>query len=239
MSPIDLQGAQPRHASGNEPDAGLHPPRPRFDPYTGEPLTPDPPIDPVVENIEKAFVQAEPVGISKPPVNPYAPTGWKRKERIEFDIHLPSGQLCRILRLERDDLFRLNLMQYLDTFTPMLLDGVTMSEDEQKRRLEQTMKEKPNAMADMFMAIDEVIQAACIKPRITTDEKLVDYGKPTDWNNPNFVPTAYLRDIEMEDRMAIFAAAFGKSMDDLKSLWRETPSMGSVADEPGVLQAAE
>jgi hypothetical protein len=180
-----------------------------------------------------------PIKMPKPEAsNPYAPTGWRRKQRSEFDLELPSGQLCRVLRLEREDLFRLNLMSYLDTFTPMLMED-SISSEQRNQRMRETMTKHPDSIANMFMAIDEVVMASCIKPKISNDESQTDYGGPTDWGNPQFVATAYIEDISMEDRMAIFAAAFGRSMDDLKSLWGQAGSVGSLADEPGVQQNSE
>jgi hypothetical protein len=206
-----------RHATGDEPDRksiGEETKR------AAEPM--DPPIE---------FPKAE-------PANPYAPTGWRKKQRLEFDVTLPSGQLCRVLRLEREDLFRLNLMSYLDTFTPMLMED-SISAEERNKRMRETMTKHPDSIANMFMAIDEVVMAATLRPHVTNDEKKVDYGGPADWGNPQFVATAYIEDIGMEDRMAIFAAAFGRSMDDLKSIWAKADSLGSVADEPSVPPAAE
>jgi hypothetical protein len=214
--PLETANVQPRYASGDEEDVSS---RARHEKEDAEPL--DAPVD-----------------LAPPPVNPYAPTGWKHKERLEFDVRLPSTQLVRVLRLEREDLFRLNLIQYLDTFTPLLMED-TISDDERERRLKETMAEKPDSLMNMFVAIDQVVMAASVKPRVTNDPKLVDYGQPKDWNNPRFTPVAYLEDIAMEDRMAIFGAAFGRSMDELKSVWGEATSVGSVADVPSVPPTAE
>jgi len=214
--PVAANPVQPRYATGDEPDVSS---RARDEKVAAEPLE--------VPTLEEA-----------PPVNPYAPTGWKRKERVEFDVRLPSGQLCRVLRLEREDLFKLNLIQYLDTFTPLLMED-SISDEERDKRMKEALTSKPDALMNMFVAIDQVVMAASVKPKVTNDAKLVDYGKPKDWNNPNFTPVAFLEDIEMEDRMTIFGAAFGRSMDDLKSVYDQTTSVGSMANEPGVPQAAE
>jgi hypothetical protein len=216
--------------------------QPRFDPYTGMPISEEQKkeMPSSASNFwaEQANAKdAIPVSTSGP-VNPYAPTGWQRKHRTEFDITVPSGQLCRVMRIEREDLFRMNLMGYLDTFTPMLMED-TISSEERGKRIRETMATKPDSIANMFMAIDEVCMAATIRPRITADTNKVDYGGPNDWTNPNFIATALISDLSMEDRFAIFAAAFGRSMDDLKSLFEQTPSVASVADQPGVQQAAE
>jgi hypothetical protein len=216
MNPLEATNVQPRYATGAEEDVSS---RARHEKEDAEPM--DAPVDP-----------------APPPVNPYAPTGWKRKERIEFDVRVPSGQLVKVLRLEREDLFRLNLIQYLDTFTPLLMED-SISDDERERRLKETMAEKPDSLMNMFVAIDQVVMAASVKPRVTQDPKLVDYGQQKDWNNPRFTPVAYLEDIAMEDRMTIFGAAFGRSMDELKSVLDQTSGVGSVADVPSVPQASE
>lgn len=154
------------------------------------------------------------------PGNPYAPTGWGKKHRTEFDVQLPSGQLCRVMRLERDDLLRLNLLEYLDTFTPLLLDQA-MSDAEREAKMADTVKENPGSLSKLFDAVDRIVMAATVKPKIVEDESKANYGTEKDWANPNFVPIAFLGDIETVDRMVIFAASFGRKMDDLKSLWPE------------------
>ncbi|QHB37442.1 tail assembly chaperone [Mycobacterium phage Onyinye] len=150
-----------------------------------------------------------------PPVNPYAPTGWQRKQRVEFDLELPSGQLCRVMRLERDDLLRLNLMEHLDTFTPMLMDQ-SMSDEAREAAMTSTVQENPQALKKMLNAVDKVVMAACVRPQITEDESRVNYGTEKDWANPNFTATVHIDNIDTFERMYIFGAAFGRSMDDLK-----------------------
>lgn len=224
-------------------------PRPRFDPYTGQPLTSEeekPKSDFWQE--QAAATEAQHVKDTLPPpspgpafggpANPYAPTGWQAVHREEFDITLPSGQLARVMRLERDDLFRLNLMGYLDTFTPMLMED-TISVEERNRRVREKMSTDVNSVTNMFMAIDEVVMAATVRPRVTDKKDLVDYGGPQDWANPKFVATAHIHDITMDDRFTIFAAAFGKSMDDLKSVLEQKAGVASLADKPGVQSDAQ
>lgn len=231
-NPIDMTGIPVQHAAAAA--TGELPPR--FDSQTGEPLfqvqsppTPQPPL-----GYKASTQEGDPAGAT----NPYAPTGWKRKKRVEFDITVPSGQLCSVMRLEREDLFRMNLIQYLDTFTPMLMEE-SLSDAAARRQIVGAVKDDPAALTKMFIAIDQVVMAATIRPRVTDDENRADYGGPDDWANPKFVATAYINDIEMEDRMAIFGAAFGRSMEDLKSVWEQDPSLGSVADQPSVQQAAQ
>lgn len=172
------------------------------------------------------------------PVNPYAPTGWRKKQRMEFDMELPSGQMCRVMRLERDDLLRLDLLQYLDTFTPMLLDGA-MSDQERQEQATQSVKDDPAALSKMLKAVDKVVLAATIKPKITEDRGKVNYGTERDWANPNWVGTVHLDDIDTFERMFIFGAAFGRSMDDLKSIFEQAEGLDGLADVAGVPQGTQ
>lgn len=172
------------------------------------------------------------------PVNPYAPTGWRKKQRVEFDLELPSGQLCRVMRLERDDLLRLNLMEHLDTFTPMLLDN-SMSDEARQEMAAQTVKDDPAALSKMLKAVDKVVLSACVKPKITEDPKRVNYGTEKDWANPDWVGTVHIDDIDTFERMFIFGAAFGRSMDDLKSILEQAEGLDGLADVPVVPQTTQ
>lgn len=180
-----------------------------------------------------------PPKLPQPEVNPYAPTGWKRKQRVEFDLNLPSGQLARIMRLDRDDLFRLGLMEYLDTFTPVLLDDTSATDSERNDKVKQIMVENPAALNNMLIAIDKVVMAVTIRPLVTEDDSLINYGTEEDWANPNFVATVHLNDISTEERMFIFGAAFGRSMDDLKSIYDQAEGLGSLQNVGDVQHDAE
>lgn len=213
---------------------------PKFDPYTGKPLDEDQNEVPEAlrnPNYGQQFKQAaEPV--DPPSFAPHAPTGWKPRQRDEADITLPSGQVARVFKLEREDLFRMNMLNYLDSFTPALMAD-TISQEERDRRIKDKMKSDAGAIANMFMAIDEVVMFCTVRPRVTDKKEEVDYGGPKDWANPNFIATADVADIKMEDRFAIFAQAFGRSMDDLKSLFGEASGLAGMADQPGIQPTAE
>lgn len=184
--------------------------------------------------VDEAFVQAQPQDAPfdpnpprfQKPANPYAPTGWRKKQRVEFDLELPSGQLCRIMRLERDDLLRMNLLEHLDTFTPILMDN--MSDEERQEKMEASLRDDPKGLNTMLSAIDKVVLACTVKPKITEDVKLVNYGTEDDWGNPNFTATVHLDDIDTFERMYIFGAAFGRSMEDLKSLFEQAQGVGPM-----------
>ena len=184
-------------------------------------------------------LSGEQVGVTIPtPANPYAPVGWRRKQRIEFDLTMPSGQRCRVMRLERDDLLRLNLIQELDTFTPLLMEN-SISDAERQGQMETMVKDDPQALVKMLHAVDKVVMAATINPRITTDEKLVNYGSEKDWANPDFVATVLLDDIDTFERMFIFGSAFGRSMDDLKSVFEQANGLDGMEDVAELQQTSQ
>lgn len=214
--------AAPRLATGDEPDLND---LVEIEPDTTEGYAPT------------GWADAPPVA---DPVNPWAPTGWAAKARVEFDVKLPmSGQFCRLIRMERDDLFRLDLVEYLNTFLPLLMDDATISAEAQQSKMEQTMKDDPSAITKMLRAIDIIAMTACVKPKITEDENLVDIGGPDDWANPNFIATVPLRNIPVVERMFIFGAAFGRSMDDLKSLLEQAESLDGLGDFASIQQNAK
>lgn len=245
MSEVGLGGAKPaKKAAGGKKRRAPQP----ADVSTSDAHVVDEPVDEVAElrrrlaEAERA-AQAEPVnrGVPidlsgeqvaptfSPPANPYAPTGWRKKSRQEFDVELPSGQLCRVMRLERDDLLRMNLMEHLDTFTPMLMES-SLSDEERQDQMTETVKNNPAALQKMLSAVDKVVLSATVAPQITTDPALVNYGGPEDWANPNFIATVHLDDIDTFERMFIFGAAFGRSMDDLKSVLEQAEGVDGLAN---------
>lgn len=247
MSEVTLGAAQPKRRSDRTCSCGAPNETSVIHSYTGQPCY-VPEVEPpqgrsfAAEAVDtRAFEMTEP-SLPDPspenPGNPYAPTGWGKKNRTEFDVNLPSGQLCRVMRLERDDLLRLNLIEYLDTFTPLLMDQ-SMSDAQRESSMEQMVKDNPESLGKLFKAVDRVAMAASVKPKIVEDESKANYGNESDWINPNFVPVAFIDDIDTIDRMVIFAAAFGRSMDDLKSVFREAESMDGLANEPGIQQNSQ
>jgi len=114
------------------------------------------------------------------------------------------------------------------------LFDATLDDNMRDEKIRQMLQEKPEAITDMFVAIDKVVMAATLRPHVTDDKDKVNYGVQKDWDNPNFTATVHVDDIDMSERMYLFGAAFGRSMDELKSVWEQTESLGSVADEPGL-----
>lgn len=228
--PRAVRPAQERLATGSEPD--ISEPEIIENDFVDAPE----PDEDIRRQQENEYQQQQ-------PVNPYAPTGWGKESRVEFDVRLPDktdpqtgrvkhGQLCRMMRLEREDLLRLNVAQYLDTFTPMLMSN--LPEEQKSSMVEEKLKSDPVALTKMFEAMDIVVMAACLNPRITNDATKVNYGTNFDHADPKFVATVPIHNIDLEDRTYLFGMAFGRSMDDLKSLFEQKNSVGSVENKSGV-----
>lgn len=165
----------------------------------------------------------------------HAPTGWGPRIYQETDIVVPSGQNVRIRRLERDDLVRLNIMEQLNTFAPMLLEtGVT--NEERESMMQDEIKKNPGSLKKMYDTMDMIVMACAVKPRVTDDTRKVNYGQPAQWADPNFTATAYIQDVSQDDRTFIFGAAFGRDIDALKSFLGQTEGVASVANGAGLQQ---
>lgn len=154
------------------------------------------------------------------PVNPYAPTGWRKKVSVEFDLQVPSGQLCRIRRLDRNDLFKLKIVDKLDTLLPMLLDMDGQTPEERSEKIKEKVKANPEIVDDMYNVQDLIVLACCVRPYVTNDQSLTDYDAE--------IPIVHIDDIDIEDRGMIFAYAFGRDADELKSVASEASIVQSV-----------
>jgi hypothetical protein len=162
------------------------------------------------EATAQAFVAPQPEAVQQPvaPTNKYAATGWRRKQSVEFDLQVPSGQWCRVRRLEKNDIFRLRIVDHLDSILPMLVD-IGDGADKEKR-IAESLKANAHLIDDMYTVIDVVVMACCINPAVTTELAAV---------NEDADPAIVLIDnIDVDDRMVIFGAAFGRDANELKSV---------------------
>lgn len=162
------------------------------------------------------------------PANPYAPTGWRKKVSVEFDLVVPSGQKCRIRRLERNDMFKLRIIDHLDQLLPLLVDSEGASEDERNAKIAEAVKTNASMIDGIYTVVDIVVMNCCVRPLVTNDADMAIEGTERDWEDPNFISIVHLDDIELEDRMYIFAAAFRREADQLKSVRESQTSVEPV-----------
>lgn len=216
--------------------------QPRFDPQTGEPLynpeehKPDSHASVGTGPKHAQSDSGQFIAPTIPPknANPYAPTGWRQKVSVEFDVMLPSGQLCRVRRLDRNDIIKLRIIDHLDTLLPKLIDMDKLPAEEQRKQITKAVSEDVNLIDNVYTVIDVVVMACCVKPLVTNNKDAVLYGTPADWEDPNFISIVHLDDIDMEDRQVIFGYAFGGDGQDLKSLATATSVMEFVPTSKGI-----
>lgn len=152
------------------------------------------------------------------PVNPYAPTGWKKRASVEFDFQTPTGQHCRLRRLEKNDIFRLKIVDHLDSLLPLLVDLPENTSTE--KQILSVVQRDSKAISNITTVLDIVLMACCVSPQVTNDKTL---------ENENATPAiVYSENIDVDDKAAIFAAAFGSDMQDLKSLVTTARSVESL-----------
>lgn len=151
------------------------------------------------------------------PPNPYAPTGWRKKVSVEFDVVTPSGQTVRLRRLERNDLFKSGIMDHLDQLLPLLIDAEQSPEAQRQGKVAEAVQRSASMLSDMYDVMDIVVMTACVRPMVTNDPQAVLEGTESDWADPNFIPIVHISSIDDDDREFIFATAFKMDSDQLKS----------------------
>jgi hypothetical protein len=145
---------------------------------------------------------------------------------------MPSGQWCRIRRLDRIDLFKLKILDHLDNLLPQLID---IGDDDQKAaKIQDALKKNMDLVDDMYTVIDIIVMACSVRPLVTDDKTKVNYGTEADWANPEFTAVVHLDDIELEDRQLIFGSAFAGDAEALKSVPQPAGSLGDVPAVSGV-----
>lgn len=143
--------------------------------------------------------------------------GFRRAE--EFDLELPSGSYVRLKKLHKNQMLRLNLLEILDGFTPELLAEIKNNDADKADEAVIKALTNPDQSDKIFGPVDRVVAAAVVCPTVVLD------GPTTDTQ-------AHIDDIEIEDKLMIFNAAFGEQLADLKSVRTEGQSEAGVRDLP-------
>jgi len=200
----------------------------------GLPMTPGAPEPDPPASDSTVYGISEPTQATRP-VNPYAPTGWRKKASVEFDVVTPSGQRVRLRRLERNDVFRSGIMDHLDQLLPLLIDAETSPVQQREARVAEAVKRSASMISDMYDVMDIVIMTACVRPLVTNDPNAVLEGTELDWQDPNFVPIIHISSIDDDDKEFLFATAFRMDADQLKSLQQSQGRMDPIPTNQGVV----
>jgi hypothetical protein len=151
--------------------------------------------------------------------DPYAPTAWGQPDEIDF--RCPSGQLCRVRRVDVVDLLGGGLLNKLDIFTAAANEATPDAKKNDAAAKVATGILGDTENMDQFKTVmAEVVRRVVIKPALWAD--------PPDGEEK--VPGCiYVSSVAFTDRVAIFNwAVTGKQTEEIKQ-FRE-PAGESVGD---------
>lgn len=152
----------------------------------------------------------------------YAPTGWKRKKST-FDVQLPSGQLVQVRKLGMKEIVKTGLVSQLDTFTAQLIpNGTNNPEADAGRVILEALKDEKK-FEQLEATIDKIISVCVIQPKVM---KVPPEGYE---RNPEAV---YIDEIDLDDKMAIFAAVFEGAGDMSDFREGQNRDMAAVEAQP-------
>lgn len=189
------------------------------------------------------------------PSDPYAPTAWGQGN--EFDFTAPSGQLCRLKKVDPVDLVADGLLGKLDFLTSIVVGehlaeaqmtpmqrakankakatGKAQTEEQIKEEALNSLMSDPRKLKDFSKILNEVVIGVVVKPEIHP-VPVVKNNEPAPEREAGLV---YVDTVDFNDRVAIFNAV----MSGVKNLepFREEPqeSVAVVASKPGVRKPAK
>jgi hypothetical protein len=170
--------------------------------------TADEPVDAAPVEVASPAVESAPEPPPTPPSEVPAaasPRSYGIKKTGEDDLELPSGSLVRYRKLSPGQVLELNMVEVLDGFTPQLLADVRSGDEDKVQAAFFKAVSDPERNANIFGPTDRVAAAAVIIPRVVLDG-------PTNDTQVN------VKDIDLGDKLVIFAAAIGEQLSALKSV---------------------
>jgi hypothetical protein len=145
------------------------------------------------------------------PADPYAPTIWGQP--TEYDFQAPSGQLCRMRKLDVIELMETNLINQVDFLTGTVQKDVipknraarraaaerpAEAPEEDAAKILETFKKNPEKTGEFLGVLEEIVIRAVVRPKIYP---LPEEGSP-------LVPgRVYINSVEFNDKIAIFNKA--------------------------------
>lgn len=169
------------------------------------------------DEIVDAAPAPEPPAPEPPPTPPSevpaaaSPRSYGFRKAGEFDLDLPSGGFVRYRKLTAGQLLELNLVEVLDGFTPQLLADIQSGDADVAEEAFMKAVVDPERNAKIFAPTNRVVAATVIIPKVVLD------GPTTD-------DQINVKDIDLSDKIVIFAAAVGEQLAALKSVRNESPS---------------
>jgi hypothetical protein len=161
-------------------------------------------------------------------VDPYAPTAWGQP--IEQDFTCPSGQVCRVRRVDIMDLLGGGLLNNLDFVTKIVQEehipnaaaGPKSTQAVQENAVKALASGGPEQMVEFKKAIDGVVLRVVVRPALWP---VPEAGEP------RVDGCVYVDSVSFTDKVEIFnwAVSGGQNAQEIKQ-FREEPveSLGAV-----------
>jgi hypothetical protein len=163
----------------------------------------------------------------------YAPTTWSHSGPSQFDLQVPSGQVCLVRRTTLQGMMEAGVLSNVDTLTA-IVNSKYISQSAKKAQpkvdVGELMKD-PDELKNVLSVMDDivcyVVQQPPVQP-VPKDEK----GNPAPTEKINGL--VYVDDVDLMDKMFIFQYVLGGTK-DLEQFRNETEvHVGSVDAEQAV-----
>ncbi len=159
------------------------------------------------------------------PTPSYGGGGWGRAVPAR-DFTTPSGGLCQVKDITIEQMIELGVLDKLDSFGKRVLPQDKPGKKKKAQSVEEAILEKPQDMFGMFEAIDKVILAAVVQPKLEPKPPKNEDGTEPELDEE----LRYVHLVPMQDRVAIFKEV----TPDMSAFFRDS---GSQAD--GVADVAD
>lgn len=162
--------------------------------------------------------------------DPYAPTAWSAE--IEEDFKCPSGQLCRVRKVDIVDLLGGGLLNKLDVFTAVANENTPDAKKEKAAKTAAEALSSKEGVDNFRQVMNSVVRRVVVKPELWADPA------PGEERVEGCI---YVSSVSFNDRTAIFNwAVTGQKTEEIKRFRDEavepvgTVEHGEVLPDPAV-----
>lgn len=181
--------------------------------------------------------------------NKYALTSWGQP--TQEDLVCPSGQVCRVRKLEIEDILMMDVMDEIDTLTSLVSTehvqpamGKKKAADRPQKKLTKKQEadankaavkkltEDPKAFATLTWMLDSVTAMAVVAPAIykSLEGTKGEYTRIPD--DKRKTDRTYADSVGFADKMKIFEVALGNLGEMETFRTKQESALGSVEAEP-------
>lgn len=129
--------------------------------------------------------------------NPYAPTAWASDGPSEYDFQVPSGQLCRIRKIEAEMLIEAGILGQVTRLTGVVQQGIDEAEGRKVQRVGEILQKDPAKSKEIIGVVNSLVCVVVLQPPLAVP------------NAEGEVPAGHINvnRVNLMDRMAIMEEA--------------------------------